>query len=250
MADFSKYDTFVFDLDGTVWDVTKLLPGVSKTFSILKKKGKNVIFVSNHTMYSRRQIAHRLERMGLEVEESDIINAGFSVAKWLRAHHASKAMIFGEGIVRDLREEGIANTKELPVGYVVIGHDRKMNYEKLARIYRASRAGASILTSAVGRLFYYKGKWYPGMGVVNSAVEAMTGKKPVELGKPSSWMLKLVMKRVKGRTVIFGDEVNSDIPFGKKAGWTTVLIKTEVNKLKKGDIRPDFVLRSVADIKV
>jgi ribonucleotide monophosphatase NagD (HAD superfamily) len=51
-------------------------------------------------------------------------------------------------------------------------------------------------------------------------------------------------------TVLFGDELDSDILLGKNAGYFTVLVKTGVDKIVKGKIRPDLVLNSVADVKV
>lgn len=42
--DFSKYQTFVFDLDGTLWNNKKLLPGAAETIENLGKAGKQVIF--------------------------------------------------------------------------------------------------------------------------------------------------------------------------------------------------------------
>lgn len=247
---FSKYATFVFDLDGTIWDVLRLIPGASRIVSHLRAAKKNVLFVSNHTMYGRKEIAARLRRMGLQVGHRDIINSGYSVATWLKAKGVKKVMVFGKGMRDDLKEEGIEATDKLPVKYVVLGHDPEMNYKKLGRIYEAVRDGATVLSTAPGRLFFVGDKWYPGMGAFNAAIEFMTNKKVVVLGKPSGWMLHLIRKRVRGKTVIFGDEINSDIPFGKKAGWTTVLVLTGVDKSTKGEAKPDYILRSVADIKI
>lgn len=249
-VNFSGYTTFVFDLDGTIWDVTKLMPGAAKVVSHLRAAHKDVLFVSNHTMFGRREVAARLRKMGLQVSHKNIINAGYSVATWLKARGVKKVMVFGKGAVADLREQGIEITDRLPVKYVVLGHDPEMNYKKLGKIYEAVSAGATVLSTAPGRLFFVGDKWYPGMGAFNAAIEYMTNKKVVILGKPSGWMLHLVRNRVRGRTVIFGDEINSDIPFGKKAGWTTVLVLTGVDKSTKGKVKPDYVLRSVADIRL
>jgi len=247
---FSSYTTFVFDLDGTIWDVLKLVPGATRTVTRLRAARKNILFVSNHTMYGRKEIAARLRSMGLQVSHKDIINAGYSVAAWLKARGVKKVLAFGKGIADDLHEQGIETTSQLPAKYVVLGHDPEMGYKKLGKIYEAVRDGATVLSTAPGRLFFVGDKWYPGMGAFNAAIEFMTNKKVVVLGKPSGWMLQLIKKRIRGRTVIFGDEINSDIPFGKKAGWTTVLVLSGVDKSTKGEVKPDYILKSVADIKL
>ena len=250
MANFRGYTTFVFDLDGTIWDVVGLVPAAARTISQLRAAKKNIVFVSNHTMFSRREIAAKLRKMGLQVSHRDVINAGYSVATWLKARGVRKVMIFGKGVLADLKEEGIEATSKLPVKYVVLGHDTEMGYKRLGKIYEAVAAGATVLSTAPGRLSFVGDKWYPGMGAFNAAIEYMTNKKVVVLGKPSDWMLHLLKKRIFGKTVIFGDEINTDIPFGKKAGWTTVLVLTGVDKSTKGEVKPDFVLKSVASIEL
>lgn len=46
--DFSKIDTFVFDLDGTVW--THLIPGAKTTIKKLKQLDKTIQYVTNNTI--------------------------------------------------------------------------------------------------------------------------------------------------------------------------------------------------------
>jgi len=254
MVNFSSYKTFVFDLDGTVWDEIHLMHGVAKIFSRLRSAGKNVLIISNHTLHSRRELARILQKKGLKISYKEIINSGYAVATWLKKKGVKKAIAYGEGVKKELREQGIEAVEKMPVKYIVLGHDEEMNYRKLGKIYEAVRDGATVISTAPGRLFFVGSSWYPGMGAFNVAIEYMTEKPVLVLGKPSGWMLHLIKKRIHGKTVIFGDEINSDIPFGKKAGWTTVLVLTGVDKStksgKKGEMKPDYILRSVAEIKV
>ncbi len=60
--DLKNIHTFVFDLDGTVWYWTRLIEGVSRTISRLKMLGKTVLYVTNNTIASRRNLAERIAR--------------------------------------------------------------------------------------------------------------------------------------------------------------------------------------------
>ncbi len=118
-------------------------------------------------------------------------------------------------------------------------------------IYKAVSQGATVLTTGVGRLFSYGNEMLPGMGAFVAAIELMTQKKVLFVGKPSKYMAKLILKKVKGKKVVmFGDEMNDDIPFAKSLGWTAVLVLTGVDKKVYGKVKPDFILKSVADIRL
>ena len=41
----NKYNSFIFDLDGTIYTEDKLIPGADKTINYLKEKGKKIVFI-------------------------------------------------------------------------------------------------------------------------------------------------------------------------------------------------------------
>ena len=45
----NKYDSFRFDLDGTVYRGDNIIPGADITINSLNESGKKVIFISNKT---------------------------------------------------------------------------------------------------------------------------------------------------------------------------------------------------------
>lgn len=246
---FSKYDTFVFDLDGTVWNTKKLFPRAAESIENLRKKGKQVLFVSNHTITARVDLIKKLQRLGLHIHESELIGASEGAREFLKGKRG-KVLVLGSGVKKDFRKFGIKFTEKPPARYVVLGHDPTIDYKKMGMIYRAFTQGATILTTGVGRLFTYGNEMLPGMGSIVAAIETMTQEKVVFVGKPSKYMAKLILKKIKGKKVVmFGDESNDDIPFAKMLGWTSVLVLTGVDK-KSDKIKPDCVLKSVADIKV
>lgn len=246
---FSKYQTFVFDLDGTIWNTKKLFPGAAATIEKLRQKGKQVLFISNHTITARVDLVKKLQKLGLHIHESELITAAEGAKEFLKGRKG-KVLVLGRGVKKDFRKFEIRFTNRLPVKYVVLGHDPTIDYKKLAIIYKATTEGAVVLTTGVGRLFTYGNEMLPGMGSIVAAIENMTQKKVVFVGKPSKYMAKLILKKVKGKKVVmFGDEMNDDIPFAKSLGWTAVHVLTGVDK-KAGKIKPDCVLKSVAEIKI
>jgi len=247
---FTKYDTFVFDVDGTLWNSKNLFPGVTGTIKLLREAKRQVLFVTNRTLTGRAQILKRLQHLGLTIRDDELVTSSEGAAEFLKGKKGN-IMIFGDGVKKDFRKWGIKYINSLPVKYVVLSHDPSLNYKKLGLIYKAYTQGATIIATAVGRLFSYSNEMLPGMGSIIAAIEFMTQKKVTFVGKPSEYVAKLVKAKVRGKKVImFGDEANSDIPFAKSLGWTSVLVQTGVDKKSWTKYKPDYVLKSVADIEI
>jgi len=250
--DFSRFDTFVFDLDGTIWNWNELFPKVKIKINLLLQFGKQRRWVSNNTLLSRFGLIRKMRGFGLEVGEKEVINAGFVIAQYLK-NKKGKVLVFGDGLKEDLRKEKIRLTNSSSADYLVVGQDMKFNYEKLVLASECLKNGAKFLTAAKGRYFTLGNKLVPGTGMLVETIENFTGKKAILLGKPSDYMLKTLKKFIDSpinKIVQFGDELIADISFGKKAGWFTALVRTGVDKKPSKTIKPDAVIDSVADIKI
>ncbi|MEM5879421.1 MAG: HAD-IIA family hydrolase [Candidatus Aenigmatarchaeota archaeon] len=250
--DFSRFKTFIFDLDGTVWNWKELMPGVKELVALLRRKGKQVLFITNNTMVRRKELAEKLNSFGVECKESELISSAIAIAEFLKKKKA-KAFVVGDGLKEDLKEEGIEVRGDENVDYVVIGHDTEFNYQKILIALRASLKGAKLIAAATGRIYTHSNEMWPGTGCIVKAIEYTCSKKAKLLGKPSNIMCQLVQLFVQSprkETVIFGDELKADIGFGKKCGYFTVLVRTGVDKEVKGKISPDLVLDSLLGVKI
>lgn len=249
---FSRFKTFIFDLDGTVWNWERLLPGVKNLIEKLRKRGKQVLFVTNNTMVRRKDLARKLRGFGIEAGEDDVVSSSLVIAEYLK-NKKGRALVLGDGLKKDLKEAGVKVTDDFHAEYLVVGHDIKFDYRKISLAFYALKNEASFLTSARGRFFVFGNNLLPGTGVLVEAIEYAFGRKALLLGKPSEFMaqaLQLFVQSPRKETVIFGDELKGDVSLGKKCGYFTVLVRTGVDKKVKGKIRPDAMLNSLADLKV
>ncbi len=73
----NKYDTFIFDLDGTVYVENKLIPKADTTINELQDLGKNVCFVSNKTTGTPDEYYSFLTGKGVRIKKERIITPGF-----------------------------------------------------------------------------------------------------------------------------------------------------------------------------
>jgi len=58
---FKGFDNFLFDLDGTLWLWTELLPRVDKVMKILEELEKNIFFITNNCLLTRTGFARKLQ---------------------------------------------------------------------------------------------------------------------------------------------------------------------------------------------
>ncbi|MEM5793823.1 MAG: HAD-IIA family hydrolase [Candidatus Aenigmatarchaeota archaeon] len=250
MVDFKKFNTFIFDLDGTVWNWVSLLPGVKEIIQKLKKEGKQVLFVSNNSMLCRKKMAEKLRSFGIELKENDLITSSFVAANYLKIKDAT-AFPIGEGVKEELEENGVKIDENKPE-YLVVGQDLSFNYEKLMKAYEIVKNGAKILATARGKVYFEGEKLMPATGVWVSAIEYITDKKAKLIGKPSNEMLETIQLFVcspRKETVLIGDECDSDIMAGKILGYYTVLVKTGIDKEAK-KVKPDLIIDSLEEIKI
>ncbi|MBK6914697.1 MAG: hypothetical protein IPH11_13990 [Ignavibacteriales bacterium] len=71
----NKYDAFIFDLDGTIYRGSSLIPDADKAVNSIKALGKKVIFISNKTTGNVDDYFSILNNYGINTTKDEIVNA-------------------------------------------------------------------------------------------------------------------------------------------------------------------------------
>jgi len=247
---FERFDNFLFDLDGTVWLWSELIPKVDKVMKNLEKLGKNVFFITNNCLLTRVGFAKKLQSFNIKIETEKIINPTLAAIKLLKG---KTVYCIGEGIITELRRAKIRVREK--ANNVLVSDDRKVTYDKLAKACNLVEDGANFYKTASGGVWVVKGKRFPGTGAIAAVIELTIGKEAELIGKPSKHMLNILesFKFNPAKTILFGDECDSDIKLGNILNFKTVLVLTGKHKERdylkaRGFEAPDIVLKSVANI--
>ena len=75
---------FICDMDGVIYHGNKLLPGVKEFVNWLYAEKKPFLFLTNSSERSPRELQQKLERMGLEIDESHFYTSALATAKFLK----------------------------------------------------------------------------------------------------------------------------------------------------------------------
>jgi len=249
---------WLFDLDGTVYLGEALIPGAAATLAALRADGRRVAFLSNKPLYTRRDYADKLTRLGVPTREDEVVNSSIVLARHLQ-HLDPGAPVFVIGeppLVGELRAHGFEVRADADVRWVVIAFDRTFDYAKLNTALQAvRRRDARLIATNPDRTCPTEEGEIPDCAGMMAAVEAVTGKSvEVVVGKPSPIMLEVALQTLgvgAADCVIVGDRIETDILMGKRLGLTTVLVLSGITRAddpRITELRPDLVLPSIAGL--
>ncbi|KAI8146307.1 HAD-like domain-containing protein [Fennellomyces sp. T-0311] len=275
-----RYDNFLFDCDGVLWEGTKLIPGVDKAMEELRKRGKKVYFVTNNSTKSRTSFLKKFQGFNMQAELHEIFSSAFATAAYLKQvlHFPAdkKVYIIGmTGIQEELNAEGIRTCggdedvdavfgdEPIPddpeVGAVVIGLDLKVNYTKYAKAftYLKRNPGCHFILTNGDTTFPTHGNLVPGAGSIAAPIMKALNREPdAILGKPAQNMLEAIFAEYNlqpCKTVMIGDRLDTDIDFGNQGGIETLCVLTGVTSKDEmlspnNKIKPTFYIDSFADL--
>ena len=254
----SRYQAFVFDLDGTILLGETLLPMAAKTVSELRSRGRTVLFLTNNTTSRATEYAFKLTRLGLPVEAEEVVTAAHVLIETLR-HEMPRArlMVLGENaLVTELELAGfIVTDEESQCDFVIASFDRSFGYEKLKRAFRAVRAGARLIAPNADRFRPTAEGGEPDAAAIIAAIEASSGARcEAIVGKPSAAMTRYLLQRLKAEPrncLLIGDRLETDILMANNAGFASALVltgATSIDEAASSVISSTYILKSLAEI--
>ncbi|KAH7660226.1 HAD-superfamily hydrolase subfamily IIA protein [Dioscorea alata] len=221
-------DAFLFDCDGVIWTGYKLIDGVPEVLQTL------------------RSLAYVVGAEGI-LEEMNL--AGYAC---LGGPEGGKNMELDKNLLSECDKS---------IGAVVVGLDKHINHHKLQYATLCIRENPDCLfiaTDAAGHLLANLEQCsdYQCAGCTISSLCASTEKEPIVVGKPSSFIMDILVERFQinpAKTCMVGDRLNTDILFGQNAGCKTLLVLSGVTTLSalqdpSNEIHPNYYTSNVFNI--
>lgn len=226
-------DVVMFDLDGTVYYGSKIIVGANETIRFFRSKGKRVLFTTNNSTKTRKQIFERLKNMGVDCTLDEIVTSGYLAAEYVKSNELDDIYILGsENLVEEFQNVGITTKQDESAKNLLIGYDPHMTYEDLVEALQVAIHAKCIIACNKERTFPGEGaRLMPGCGAMTAPIE-WCANRPCDLviGKPNTFMVKYVSEKnnvSKKRILIIGDTYESDIQMANNAGAKSILISNE-----------------------
>lgn len=257
----ARFRGALVDLDGTVWRGSTPVPGAEAGIRALQEAGVPIVFVTNNTGIRPETFADRLDDLGIDVAGDDladrVVTATTATAEYLaETHPDAEVYVVGRQAVSDaIRERGLTVVEEGPADVVVAAFTRDLNYALMKRTLRAFRSDTLFVATNPDRTTPAEDGVAPGAGYVVGAVEGMTGRDPLVVGKPSTRLAEMALARLDADPedcLIVGDRIDTDVLMGERAGMETALVLSGTSTradAEAGEFEPDHVIESLADVE-
>ncbi|HOA73209.1 MAG TPA: TIGR01457 family HAD-type hydrolase [Phycisphaerae bacterium] len=248
---------FLIDMDGVVYRGSHLIPGAIEFIRELTEQRIPFLFLTNNSQRTRRDVATKLRRMGIDVGEQHVFTCAIATARFLASQKPNgTAYVIGEGgLLNALHMNGYSIVDHEP-DYVVVGEGRTLTFEMVETAVRMILGGAKLVATNPDPNCPTMDSMRPGCGAIVAMLEKATGVQAFSVGKPSPVMMRMARTELglrTGETIMIGDTMETDILGGVQMGYKTVLVLSGGTKradLTRYAYRPDVVVESLAQLHV
>ncbi|RSZ63400.1 HAD-IIA family hydrolase [Corynebacterium hylobatis] len=256
MSLLATHDALLLDLDGTVWEGGRAIPGAVEAINVSPVPG---IYITNNAMRSPADVAEKLRAIGLQAAEQDVVTSA-QAAIDLAAEHLSPGdavFVIGTGSFRELVGRAgyvVVDSAEDKPRAVLQGLDPEVTWAQLSEAALAIRGGALFFASNLDTTLPTERGLMVGNGSMVAALVSATGVTPTSAGKPLPAMMLNAARRMGAQNpLVVGDRLDTDIEGGNAAGMPTFQVLTGVS----GHIalleavkeqRPTYIAESLSEL--
>lgn len=234
--DIDSIDSVLFDLDGTIYYGSKIIPGANETINYFREHQKHVFFTTNNSTKTRRQIFERLRSMDIDCKFEEIITSGYLAALYAKETGLKDIYIFGsENLVEEFDLMDVVVNQDESAENLLIGYNPNMTYEGLTAALQVALHAKCII--ACNRERRYPGenmRLMPGCGAMTAPIEWCAERQcDLIIGKPNTLMAETVRKQrniAPEKVLVVGDTYESDIEMAKRAGCQSILLTDDTDK--------------------
>lgn len=217
----------LLDLEGTLFEDGRPVPGAARTLSWLAERGMPVRFLTNIDSRPPEAIARELAAMDLDLPAEAVFSPVTAARQLFAATEGARVHLLVSGMLRPSLA-GLVETA--PYTHVLVGDCRDvLNYSTLDGAFRALRAGAELVTLQRGRYFKRADGDHVDTGAVVAGLEYAAGVRARVLGKPSAEFFQLAARSAGvdiGECLVVGDDVTTDIAGGRAARARVLQVRT------------------------
>ncbi|XP_034938089.1 uncharacterized protein [Chelonus insularis] len=257
-AFFASFDTVITDIDGVLWQGMALIPGVVEILKELKNNNKQILLVTNNSIFPVRHYIRILQEMGYTITPDEIVLPSDTLIWYLQSiGFTGKALVIGSVCFKDKLinadidivtgppsvEEDIRLLENLTkidkdIEAVIVEFDFNVNWAKIiqAGIYLENKDVLFLVGASDKKFPASKSHIIIGGGYFQEILVNFTGRKPLLFGKPGSILKDFIFDRYAEtietdpkRVLFIGDSLNVDMKFADLCGFSKLWVGSGVD---------------------
>lgn len=270
MKSFDNIEGLIIDMDGVLWHGSQALAGLNEFFSTLREISMPFILATNNASLTQSQYVEKLDLLGVNVAADEVLTSSMATARFLDEHQPldkRRVFIIGEeGLRQPLLDYGFTLTDLYQVNQpekgiihegadiVVSGLDRQLSWDKLSTATLNLNAGAAFYATNSDTSLPTELGVVMGNGGTLAALEAVTGIKPISIGKPEPILYQQALVKLgttAEKTVAIGDRLDTDILGAVNAGMRSLLVLTGISSesdIEHVDYEPTWIMKDLFEI--
>lgn len=253
--DLRDLESFLLDMDGTIYLGPNPIPGASEFIAFLRKTGRKFLFFTNNPSADAAQYARKLAGMRIDATPADILTAGEATVRYLldETPHRRLFVLGTPSFEAELTRAGF--TLEGDPEAVVLAFDKTLTYAKLERACLLLRAGLPYIATNPDKVCPTDYGYIPDCGAMAALLEAAAGRSPKFIGKPNPEMVRMGMRKLGARyetTAMVGDRLYTDMAMAFNSGIRSILVlsgESTREDAERADRRPDHIFQSVRELQ-
>lgn len=232
-----KIKAFIFDLDGVFYKSDEILKGGEEIIRFLQAKDIPFAFYTNNSRKNPDEYVKKLANINIFVNENQIFTAGVLSKEYIELNYPNKKIkIYGSSSLKKLFIDSKIE-KENP-DIILIGMDNSINMKDLSQIRNFAQKEKQLIFTNPDSFIPTKNGFEFECGLIIDIMKKYCIKKPIIIGKPSSFGFELILdflKVKKQNLAMVGDTYQTDIKGAIKVGIIPIHLNTS-NKAYNKDI--------------
>lgn len=233
-----KKFNYIIDLDGTIYKNKIVFDEAILFIDYLNETKRKYVFLTNCPEKVPTELHTILNTIGIKSNVNQIVTSGIIAMHYLTSIAKEKSVyVIGSPSFKELLRsntiEIIENTEKI-ADYVLVGFDKKFNYDMLSQACHHVLKGAKLIATNDDESIPTLQGNIPHTGAILKAIEYTTHSTAEILGKPSKFCCKVLCNILDATTdnlCMIGDRLDTDMMFAKNNNFTGYLMTTGITTM-------------------
>jgi HAD superfamily hydrolase (TIGR01458 family) len=253
MVHLSFIRGILFDLDGVLYVGSTAIEGAIEAINKIRQRGYRCRFITNTSTLSAASLHEKLTGLGFDIAEREIISAPKAALIYLQQFDDPVChLLLADDVKQDFSHFRQSDRK---ADFVIVGDiGEAWSYQLLNNVFNLLINGAELIAIHKNRFWQTERGLQMDIGGFVTALEYASRKQATIIGKPSPDFFKAALIELElppEQVAIVGDDIDSDIGGGQRAGLTGILVKTGKYRQDDADnspVVPGLIIPSIAEL--